>query len=253
MSMINLEQREGGVTLLTLNDPDKRNAMNDQMAAELVDAVRQLGSDPDVRALVVSGEGGSFCAGADLSRLFGDAKNQHIAEMRANLQRYYQAFLQIRDLPMVTIAAVNGPAIGAGLNLAMVCDLRVAGADAKFGATFSRIGLHPGGGCSYFLVRAMGPSRALRTLLLGETLEAQAAVDAGLADGPEDDPLATALELADRVAAVDERGLARHIKKAVRIAVDSDDFEAVLEYESWAQAASADSPQLAEWIARFKK
>jgi enoyl-CoA hydratase len=245
-----MEALDGGVRLLTLTDPERRNAMGDEMGAEILATVGALGADPEARVLVVTGEGKAFCAGADLPALFGDP-DRPVAETHARLQAYYRAFLAVHELPIPTVAAVNGPAVGAGLNLAMACDLRVAGPAATFGATFARIGLHPGGGCTWFLVEVLGASRALRTLLLGETIEAQEACALGLADGPEAEPLEAALGLAGAIARTDPR-LARHIKRSVRLAVETGDLGAVLEYESWAQAASASSPRLQEWVARFR-
>jgi enoyl-CoA hydratase len=249
-SLVRLEERDGGVRLLTLDDPERRNAMGDEMGAALLAAAGQVREDPEARALVVTGAGSAFCAGADLPALFGDP-NVPVTDRHERLQDYYRAFLAIRELALPTVAAVNGPAVGAGLNLAMACDLRIAGPGAQFGATFARIGLHPGGGCTWFLVQAMGPSRALRTLLLGDTLDAERACAWGLAEGPEEDAVAAALDLAGRFGRVDPR-LAGHIKRAVGIAVSTGDLHATLEYESWAQAASADSPVLQEWVARFR-
>jgi enoyl-CoA hydratase len=240
-----------GVRLLTLTDPDRRNAMGDEMGAELLRHAADLAGEEDVRVLVVTGEGTAFCAGADLPALFGDP-DRPVTDTHERLQSYYSAFLAIRDLPIPTIAAVNGPAVGAGLNLAMACDVRIAGREAAFGATFARIGLHPGGGCTWFLTQAMGGSRALRTLLLGDTIEAERAVAWGLADGPTDDALAESLEMAERFAKVEPR-LARHIKRSVGLAVATGDLGAVLEYESWAQAASASSPTLQAWVDRFRE
>ncbi|CAN5380822.1 enoyl-CoA hydratase [soil metagenome] len=242
-------RRADGVATLTLTDPDRRNAMGQEMASEMVSAAAELRADTEVRALVVTGQGRGFCAGADLPQLFGES-DRSVQQVHADLQDYYQAFLAIRELPFPTIAAVNGAAVGAGLNLAMACDVRIAGPNARFGATFARIGLHPGGGCTWFLVRAMGASRALTTLLLGDTLDADRAVAMGLAEGPEEDCVAAATALAGRFAEVDPL-LARHIKRSVGLAVATDDLQTVLEYESWAQAASATSPQLREWVAKF--
>jgi enoyl-CoA hydratase len=245
-----MERPADGVRLLTLTDPERRNAMGDAMGAELLAHADDLRADPDARVLVITGEGSAFCAGADLPALFGDA-DRPVTDTHERLQGYYRAFLAIHDLSIPTIAAVNGPAVGAGLNLAMACDIRVAGTEAQFGATFARIGLHPGGGCTWFLVRAMGASRALRTLLLGDTIEAERAVAWGLADGPEEDCVGAALDLAGKIARVEAR-LARHITRSVGIAVETDDLGAVLEYESWAQAASASSEQLQRWVSRFR-
>jgi enoyl-CoA hydratase len=251
MSKVRIDALDAGVRLLTLTDPGKRNAMGGEMSRQLVGACETLRTDGDARVLVVTGEGEAFCAGADLPELFGQ-DSEPVVDTHERLQRYYQAFLQVRELPFPTIAAVNGPAVGAGLNLALSCDLRIAAPSATFGATFSRIGLHPGGGCTWFLVRAVGGARALRTLLLGDTIEAGRAIAWGLADGPEEDCLAAAQDLAASVASLDPR-LARHIKRSVRLAVETDDLGAVLEYESWAQAASTASPVLQSWVERFRK
>lgn len=249
MNKVRLEDRGDGVRLLTLTDPDRRNAMGAQMGAELIAACHQVREDAQARVLVVTGEGRAFCAGADLPALFGDP-DRPVTDTHRGLQTYYQAFFSVLQLPLPTIAAVNGPAVGAGLNLALACDVRIAGAAASFGATFAKIGLHPGGGCTWFLVQALGASRALQTLLLGDSLDAARAVEWGLAEGVAGDPVADALEMAERFAAVGPE-LARSIKRSVGIAVRTGDLEAVVEYESWAQAASASSPVLQAWVAKF--
>jgi enoyl-CoA hydratase len=247
--LVRVDDAGAGVRLLTLVDPDRRNAMNAQMGAELREAVATMRHD-GTRALVVTGAPPAFCAGADLPELFGDP-GRPVSAVHDGLQRYYRAFLDVADAPFPTVAAVNGPAVGAGLNLALACDVRIAGPDASFGATFAKIGLHPGGGCTYFLVRAIGRSRALQTLLLGATLGADQAVEWGLAEGPEERPLEVAVELASRFADL-EPELAASIKRGVGIATQTGDRDAVLEFESWAQAASASSPRLQEWVARFR-
>lgn len=226
-----------GVHILTLADPSKRNAIGFHMSAEIVGLVDGLRADPDARALVVAGDGPAFCAGADFPDVFGQIRPT--AEMRTVLRQYYECFLTIRALPFPTFAAIDGPAIGAGLNLALSCDVRVASRRARFGATFTRIGLHPGGGCSYFLVQAIGKQRALRLLLEGGMLDGQAAFDAGLVSTLDDDPLGTALNLAKKAAALDP-WLARAVVEAVELASTST-FDAVLEFESWAQAESTRS------------
>jgi enoyl-CoA hydratase len=145
---------------------------------------------------------------------------------------------------------VQGPAIGAGLNLALVCDLCFVGPGARLGATFSRIGLHPGGGCTYFLTRAVGRQRALSILLEGQTLDAETAVSYGLALELVDDPRARALEVAELLASRDP-GTLRDIKRAVGLA-ESDGYGATAEYEAWAQAASAKKPEIRQTVDRFR-
>jgi enoyl-CoA hydratase len=251
MTLVSLENGAApGVRVLTLNDPGKRNAMSPALQADLGSAVDTVAADPDARALVIAGNGPAFCAGADLPAVFGDL-DRPIGELRTHLRATYDSFLRVRRLEIPTIAAVAGPAVGAGVNLAMSCDVRYAGPRASFGVTFTRLGLHPGGGCTHFLVAALGRQRALAILLDGASLTAEEAERCGLVLGVVGDPLAASLECAARYAALDP-DLARDIKRAVGIAAKGD-FEELLEFESWAQAASAKKPQLAAAIARFAK
>jgi enoyl-CoA hydratase len=236
MSKVRLEA-EGGRRTLKLDDPDRRNSIDAQMRA-------------DARVLVVTGEGTSFCAGADLPAIFGD-QDRSVGQIRRDLHQVYESFLRLRGLAIPTIAAVHGPAVGAGLNLALSCDLRIAGPQARFAATFTQIGLHPGGGCTYFLVQAMGPQRALALLLDGGTVKGPDAVAAGLAASYDEDPLTAAHAMADRYAQL-EPDLARDVKLAVQTAARGD-FAATLELESWAQASSAKGPRIREFVAKFRK
>jgi enoyl-CoA hydratase len=247
---LRIESHEDGVRVLTLNDPDKRNAIGAELRAALLEAVTGVAEDAGARALVITGEGSAFCAGADLPAVFGDVEAP-VGQLRERLHSYYQSFLGILDLTIPTIAAVQGPAIGAGLNLALVCDLCIVGPGARLGATFSRIGLHPGGGCTYFLTRSVGRQRALSILLEGQTLDAETAIRYGLALELTDDPLARAIEIAHELAGRDPDTL-RDIKRAVALAA-SDGFAATLEYETWAQAASAKKPAIQETVARFRR
>lgn len=252
MSLVLLENGPvDGVRVLTLNDPDKRNAMSPQLQAELGDAVDAVAADADARVLVVAGNGPAFSAGADLPALFGD-RERHVSDVRTSLRAIYDSFLRVRRLEIPTIAAVHGAAVGAGVNLAMSCDVRIAGPRAKFGVTFTKLGIHPGGGCTYFLTQALGRQRALSLIMDGGSLDAAESLRLGLVVDVVDDPRAAALETAARWAEVDP-GLARDIKRAVGIA-ERGNFEETVDFESWAQAAaSARSPQLDAAIARFSR
>jgi enoyl-CoA hydratase len=249
MPLVETSDHDGDVRVIRLNDPDRRNAMGFPLGAALRQAVAQCAAD-GVRAVVFTGAGSAFCAGADLPELFGDA-GRAVDETAAVLRDYYRAFLDVHELAVPTIAAVNGPAVGAGLNLALACDLRIAGTHATFGATFARIGLHPGGGCTWFLVRELGYAHALEILLRGRTLDAAEAVAAGLATGPSPDPVGDALALARDITGIGAP-LAIQIKRTARMAADGATFDAVLEAETAAQAESAASEQLQAWVARFR-
>ena len=249
MSKVKLES-DGGLRVLTLNDPDKRNSIGEELRRELLKTIIGVRDDPAATALVVTGEGTAFCGGADLPAIFGD-NTRSVATIREDLQKVYECFLVLRSLSIPTIAAVQGPAVGAGLNLAMVCDLRIAGPKAKFAATFSQIGLHPGGGCTSFLVDAMGQQQALKMLLDGGTVLGPNAVEVGLAVSLEEDPLTAAIELGRTYASMDSQ-LVQDIKRAVRTAV-RDGFEATVEIESWAQASSATKPAIQEFLAKYRK
>jgi enoyl-CoA hydratase len=243
---VRLERGGDAVRVIRLTDPARRNAIDRQVRDELAAAAATVAADAEARVLVVTADGPAFSSGADLVDTFDRASERTVEGLRADLRRIYASFLAVRDLEIPTIAAVRGAAIGAGLNLALSCDLRLASRDATFGALFSRIGLHPGGGCSYFLSRALGPQRALRILLDGETLDATTALESGLVDQIVDDPEAAALETAARWARLDA-DLSRDIKRSIRLAVESG-FDAAVEFESWAQAASARRPRIQQVV-----
>jgi enoyl-CoA hydratase len=249
MALVEISDHPGGTRLLRLNDPDRRNVIS----LALGDVLRTAVADcltAGVPAVVITGQGSAFCAGADLPELFGEP-GRSLDDTRAVLQNYYRAFLDVRELPMPTIAAVNGPAVGAGLNLALACDVRIAGVTAAFGATFARIGLHPGGGCTWLLVQQIGYARALEVLLRGQTLDAGAAVAAGLASGPSDDPLDDALKLSAEIADI-EPELATQIKATAQLAANGGSFDTVLTAETNAQALSTGSERLQAWVDRFR-
>lgn len=250
MSLVLVDDAGDGVRLLTLNDPDRRNAMSPALLAELGAAADDVARSRDVRVLVVTGNGPGFSAGADLPALFG-AAGRDVAEIRDGLRGVYDSFLRVRRLEVPTIAAVNGAAVGAGVNLAMACDVRIAGPKARFGVTFTKLGLHPGGGSTFFVTQALGRQRALTLIMDGEILDADDALRLGLVLEVVDDPLARALETARRWAGVDP-ALARDVKRAVGIA-ERGHFEETVDFEAWAQAASTRSPLLAEAIEKYRR
>jgi enoyl-CoA hydratase len=165
------EVREG-VAWLTLNQPDARNTLTSPMVDEIVAAMDAFEADLSVGAVVVTGAGSAFCAGADLGNLQ--------TATRESLGKVYEGFLRIARSPLPTLAAVNGPAVGAGMNLALGCDVRLAARRARFDTRFLQIGLHPGGGHTWMQRRIVGPQAALAAVVFGQVLDGQEAERVGL-------------------------------------------------------------------------
>ncbi|MGA8986958.1 enoyl-CoA hydratase [Aeromicrobium sp.] len=247
MSLVLLES-DGHVRTVRLNAPERRNALDWPLLDEFAAAVRSVADDAEARALVVAGNGSAFCAGANLENLFGDL-DRPVEEMRDHLMMVYASFLGLLELTIPTIAAVQGPAVGAGLNIALACDVIVAGPKAGFGPTFAEIGLHPGGGCTWMLTQRIGAGNATAALLAGQVIRAEEAYRLGLANVLADDPVVAALELAATYAARDPR-LNADILRSVQIA-SSADFDASLDFESMAQAESFGREQFRHYMARF--
>ncbi|MBV8952078.1 MAG: enoyl-CoA hydratase/isomerase family protein, partial [Actinobacteria bacterium] len=147
------------VRLLVLNDAPRRNALSLELVEAIVDACDAAEDDPGVAALVLTGEPPAFCSGADVSSLASMSERGAAGDADGDrgLRRVYEGFLRVLRSPLPTVAAVNGPAVGAGLNLALACDVRVAAVSARFDSRFLSLGLHPGGGHTWLLERAVGP------------------------------------------------------------------------------------------------
>ncbi|MEY3616420.1 MAG: hypothetical protein RLZZ518_1423 [Actinomycetota bacterium] len=167
-----LYEVNGGIATLTLNNPQERNSMTAQMVAEIVVAMDAAENDPNVRVVIVTGTSPAFCAGANLGNL--------AEATRESLLAIYEGFLRVARSPLPTIAAVNGAAVGAGMNLALGCDVRIAAKSAKFDSRFLQLGLHPGGGNTWMQLRIAGLQTTMATVAFGEVLDGQAAERAGL-------------------------------------------------------------------------
>lgn len=239
-----------GVAVLTLDAPRRRNAITLAMCDEITAACDAVEADDSVGALVVTGEGTAFCAGADLSHLGGD----HGRSTEDGLLAIYEGFLRVARSPLPTIAAVNGPAVGAGLNLALACDLRLAGRSARFDARFLQLGIHPGGGHTWMLHRIAGPQAAAATVLFGEILDGPEAERVGLAWRCVDDEvlMSTAMELAARAAAA-PRELVARTKATLADIATIDDHDTAVRRELVDQAWSADQPAFRERLAAMQQ
>ncbi len=213
-----LETRDGEIVWLTLNRPRALNALDEALLTTLDQAIARL--EPEarverVKTLVIAGAGRAFCFGADLGTLdAGDAQSRRLRFLTL-LPLFQRVIRRLSDFAAPTLAVMNGFATGAGLDLALACDLRVATNRVKIASAFVNMGLVPDGGGTYHLPRLIGTGRALEMILLGEALDAQSAFDAGLLNrvvAPED-LVATARELAGRLAATPRPAarLARHL------------------------------------------
>jgi enoyl-CoA hydratase len=242
-------QVEDRVALITVNDPDRRNAVTAEISAALRAAVDAAEANADVHAVIVTGAGKAFCAGADLTALGSAAAD--------GLRVIYDGFLAVAECTLPTIAAVNGPAVGAGLNLALAADVRIASPAALFDPRFQKLGIHPGGGATWMLQRAVGPQVARASLLFGMRFDAETAVRHGLALQVADDPVAAARELAAGPASA-PRDVVLATKASMRATatpgtVDTDLHRIAVDVEIGPQATSIESPEFAARLAAAKK
>jgi enoyl-CoA hydratase len=218
------------VCILTLDDPERRNALSLEIVDAIKGAIADAEADEGVGALVITGAPPAFCSGADTSSL--SALGADSGKQADDVRHIYDGFLSVRECTLPTVAAVNGPAVGAGFNLALCCDVRIAGASARFDSRFGRIGLHPGGGHTWMLERAVGPQAAAALALFGDRVDGPRSAEIGLAwKCVDDDTLVDdAVALAARAADV-PRELSRDIKATLRETAWMPDFDSSVAVE----------------------
>jgi 2-(1,2-epoxy-1,2-dihydrophenyl)acetyl-CoA isomerase len=242
---------DAGVARLTLNRPDRLNSFNNAMHAEVRDALGKVRADATARTLVLTGAGRGFCAGQDLSDravAAGDAP----VDLGASIERNYKPLvLALRALPMPVICAVNGVAAGAGANLAFACDLVIAAKSASFIEAFSKLGLVPDTGGTYFLPRLAGTARAMGIALLGEKISAEQAAAWGLIwQCVEDAELHVVVDrLAAHFASAPTRGLARTKEALHASAANTLDAQLDLERDFMRELGTSDDYR--EGVAAF--
>jgi 2-(1,2-epoxy-1,2-dihydrophenyl)acetyl-CoA isomerase len=175
-----LEQKHDAVAVLVLNRPDKLNALNSELSTALNEALTRIADDDSIHVVVISGAGRAFCAGGDLGAIGKGRERGETAELGPILRSGMQAVLKMRLMPQPVIAAVNGAAAGAGMNIALAADIRVAADTATLGENFSRVGLFPDYGGTFFLPQLVGPSVAAEMFYTGEMIDAQTALKLGI-------------------------------------------------------------------------
>ncbi len=236
MEHVRTEQHDA-VALVTLVDVERRNAMTATMVDEIVTTFDALEADDQTHAVVITGEAPAFCSGADVSSLGALARAETQRE-RAEVTNIYEGFLRVLRSSLPTVAAVNGPAVGAGFNLALACDVRIAGESARFDTRFLKIGIHPGGGHTWMLERAVGPQAAAAMVLFGSPIGGARAAEIGLAWSchPDDELVAAAITFASGAGRVPIPLLAR-AKDSLRQVPWQPDFEAAIatevEHQAW--------------------
>jgi 2-(1,2-epoxy-1,2-dihydrophenyl)acetyl-CoA isomerase len=175
-----LETREGAVVTLTMNRPDRLNALNNELSTALNEALGRIAADPSAHVVVLTGAGRAFCAGGDLAAIGAGRAKGDASELAPLLRAGMAAVLQMRTMPQPVIAAVNGAAAGAGMNLALAADIRIAVEEAMFGQNFAKVGLFPDYGGTYFLPELVGPSVAAEMFYTGEMMDAKTALALGI-------------------------------------------------------------------------
>lgn len=243
--MINLEVIDK-VAIVTLNDPTRRNVVSTALNTAVVEAMDELEARDDVGAIVVTGAPPAFCAGADLDDLSA-------CDTEEKLLTIYSGFLRIAGSALPTVAAVNGPAVGAGLNLALACDVILAGESARFDTRFLQIGIHPGGGNTWRMRRITDLQTTMALVLFGEVVDGPKAAEIGLAWRcvPDEELLDQARALASR-AANGPREVVRAMKATILgndAITNSDDAVAA---ELVPQLASLAGPAFTELVAKLK-
>lgn len=245
MSQVRVD-RHDRVAVLQLVAPERRNALDLAMCDELVEVVDALEADDGVGALVVTGAPPAFCAGADLTQL---GESQH-----EGLRRIYSGFLRVAASPLPTVAAVNGAAVGAGMNLALACDVRLAGPSARFDTRFLDLGIHPGGGHTWMMRRIVGPQTTAAMVLFGQTLHGREAERVGLVWRCVDDHalLEEAVALAARAASGPPE-LVRRIKASIGAMGAVETHAEAVDLELEPQVWSINQPAFAERLAALRQ
>src|SRR5215467_7334070 len=175
-----LEAKHDGIATLVMNRPDRLNALNNELATALSDALNRIANDESIRVVVVTGAGRAFCSGGDLALLGKGRATGATKELEPLLRAGMQAVLAMRTMPQPVIAAVNGAAAGAGMNIALAADIRIAAEEATFGQNFAKIGLFPDYGGTHFLPQLVGPAKAAELFYTGDMIDAKTALHLGI-------------------------------------------------------------------------
>ncbi|MEP6742908.1 MAG: enoyl-CoA hydratase [bacterium] len=242
---------DNGITTITLNRPEKLNALAGHMRRDLAEALEAAGSDRAVQVVVITGSGRGFCAGGDVAAMADLIDRRDADEFSRLLGAARRVVTAIRHMNKPVIASINGPAFGAGFNLALACDLRIAASNATFSQSFAKVGLHPDWGGTYFLPRLVTPNKACEMFFLGDPIDAEEAKRLGLINfvvAPSELEAETR-KLAERLRAAPAVAIAA-AKQAIYMS-HATELEEMLRYETEAQMRCFDSDDGAEGVRAF--
>src|SRR5437762_1838836 len=231
-----LETTENGITTLTLNRPERLNALSPAMTAALKETLERLSTDRDCGAIVITGAGRGWCAGGDVKTMESRGRDQTVEDRVEGLRHAHQLPLLLRTMPKIVIASINGPVAGAGLGLALACDLRIAGKSARFGTAFARIGYSGDYGGSWSLTRLIGTAKARELYYTADIIDADTAGAVGIVKrvDADDELQAETMALAPRIA--DGPQIALGYMKRNLLAAEPEPFPAGLAREAAHQA-----------------
>ena len=242
---------EAGIATITLNRPEKLNAFLGHMRRDLAEALERAASATDVRVVVITGAGRGFCAGADVGYMAELIERNDVDEFTRLLGAGRRVLTTIREMTKPVIASINGPAYGAGFNLALCCDLRIASESASFSQSFVKVGLHPDWGGTYFLPRIVPTNLACEMFFLGDAIDAARALQLGLVNRvvPEEELSSETCKLAERLRDAPYRSIAA-AKHAVYMSEESS-LERMLQYETEAQLQCFQSEEARKRVRAF--
>ncbi|MGI9067050.1 MAG: enoyl-CoA hydratase/isomerase family protein [Pyrinomonadaceae bacterium] len=242
---------DSGITTITLNRPEKLNALAGHMRRDLAEGLEAAGSDRTVHVVILTGAGRAFCAGGDVRAMAELIERQDAEEFSRLLGSARRVVTAIRQMTKPVIASINGPAFGAGFNLALACDLRIASTAATFSQSFAKVGLHPDWGGTYFLPRLVTPNKACEMFFLGDTMSAEEAHRLGIVNDvvAPDELEATTRRLAERLCDAPTISLGA-AKQAVYMS-QAAEIEEMLRYESEAQMRCFESEDASEGVRAF--
>ncbi len=244
--------KEENIGIITLNRPKQRNPLTTRMGAELRELVTAVKGDRSIRAVILTGAGKSFSAGGDL-RMLERSRCASGYDNKNYYRDFYPLFLSIMELEVPVIAAINGHAIGAGLCLALACDIRYAAEDAVLGLNFTRLGIHPGMGATWFLPRIVGMQRAAELLYTGRNISGTEAGEMNLVAGvfKGEELMEKVMDRAEDIASSAPIAV-QMVKKALRQSMDNS-LDAQLEFESFCQGMTLGTGDFREGIKSIKE